>query len=139
MKKEKHPEDITDISLCKTPLGEIVFILKSIIGREIQELSIEVPRTFLVNSSEYVENQLIGKHIKIHFSNSDSEVKLENIILRIAHSRSNYEKLYNEELFRDPRDFKADTIEFNITTQDKAVISKIIGDIQIYHLNVKTM
>lgn len=139
MKKQKLPEDLIDISLCKTALGKIIFILKSLIGGEVQNLSIEVPRAFLINTSEYVQNQLIGKSIKIHFTNNDNEVKLENILLRISHNSSNYEKLYHEKLFKDLRDFESDVLEFNITIQDKTIVSKIIENIQIYNLNVKTI
>jgi len=105
MKKQKFPEDITNISLCKTPIGQIIFILKSLIGSEVQELSMEVPRAFLVNTSEYVQNQLIGKSVKIHFTNNNNEVKLENITLKISNNPNNYEKLYKKKLFRDIRDF----------------------------------
>lgn len=139
MRTLKKHEDIIDITLCKTPVGKIVFILKRLLGYEMQELLIEMPRSFLVNTSEHVRHQLIGKSIKISITNDDDEVVLKHVVLHISHKHSDYIKLFNEIIHKDLKDFTTDTISFNITIDDTVLISKLIAYTKPYELKVKTI
>lgn len=126
-------KEITD---CETKVDQIMMILNHLLGYGMDRLEIEIPRGFLVPSSDELNQYLIGQHIKIWTSTEDGP---QTIIMKISKKHDNYEKLYNIDFAQDIREFSTDTISFEITYRDIGIISRIIQELEPYSLNVKTI
>lgn len=126
-------KEITD---CETKVDQIMMILHHLLGYGMDRLEIEIPRGFLVPSSDAMSQYLIGQYVKVWTSTDDGP---QTIIMKISKKHDDYEKLYNIDFAQDIRKFSTDTISFQITYNDATVISRIIEEMEPYDLKVKTI
>ena len=124
---------ITD---CETKVDQIMMILHHLLGYGMDRLEIEIPRGFLVPSSDAMSQYLIGQYVKVWTSTDDGP---QTIIMKISKKHDDYEKLYNIDFAQDIRKILTDTISFKITYRDIAIISRMIQELEPYSLNVKTI
>lgn len=122
--------------LAEMKLDKLMMILNHFLISKMQNLEIEIPRGFLVPGPIALKEYLIGQKINIRTS---TDYGPQNITLHISKRADDFEKLFEEHFCKDIREFDVNHIEFNISINERDIISQIIKDMEPYSLNVSTI